>query len=141
MPDLKAKIKAVVEGDALTIRRTIDRQGSGLASGATLTKAWLTIKSSFDDTDPSALVQKEITTTDQPGIGQIEDDGAGDVDPVVRFDLLAADTEAIVDAARVTAGLVTEKYYDIQVLTSAGGPYTGERGRIFTEPQVTDAQS
>ncbi len=137
---MRAKIEDVVAGDALTVRRTINRSESKLASGATITKAWLTIKDSFDDDDPG-LVQKVITTTDVPGTGQIEDDGTGDTDPIVRFDLSGDDTILLTDAEQVTAGLPTEKYFDIQVLTSAGGPYTGLTGRIYTSPQVTKAST
>lgn len=137
---MRAKIEDVIAGDALTIRRTIDRAASKLAAGVTIVKAWLTIKDKFDDDDPG-LVQKVITTTGVPGTGQIENDGTGDTDPIVRFDLSGDDTILLTDVEKVTAGLPTEKYFDVQVLTSSGGPYTGLTGRIYTSPQVTKASS
>lgn len=137
---IRAKIEDVVAGSALTYRATIDREESGLESGAVLTKAWMTFKDSLSDADPG-IVQKIITTTDVPGTGQIEDDGSGDVDPVVRFDLQATDTELLVDVAKVAEALPTEKYYDVKVLANLGGPYTGELGLIYTWPPATKAKT
>ena len=131
MPDFEATISGYAVGDALEIRRTINRTESGLDSGLTITKAWLTIKTdpSISDADDSnALVQKEITTTDVSGTGQIENDGGGDVDPVLRFDLTPTDTRDIG---------VTHRKYDIQVLTSNNDPYTGEKGEIWGTGDVT----
>ncbi len=129
MPNLDAHIRGFVEGDDLTIRRTIDRVESGLATGVKLTDAWLTVKANISDGDPG-LVQKAITTTDVVGTGQIENDGAGDVDPVLRFDLLEADTRAIGP---------TERFYDIQVKTDGGAHYTGESGTIEAKDEITVA--
>ncbi len=139
MPKYTARID-IVEGDAIAIRRTINRTRSGMVSGTVLTKAWLTVKNNHDQADPG-LVQKAITTTDVPGTGQIEDDGTDDANPIVRFDLVNADTVQLIDAADKTAGVPSEKVFDIQVLTDAGGPYTGERGSIWTHPEVTAATS
>jgi hypothetical protein len=130
MPDLDARIDHFAVGDALTVRRTILRRKSKLAAGVTITAAWMTVKDALVDADPGRW-QKVISTTDVPGTGQIEDDGAGDVNPIVRFDLLAADTRI----------LDVERFFDIQVLTSAGGPYTAELGKIAGVPDVTLAVS
>lgn len=127
MPNLSARIKDIVEGDSLAIRRTIDRTASGLATGVTISNGWMTVKKDQDDADPG-LFQKAITTTDTPGVGQIENDGTGDVDPVVRFDLVAADT-------RLIAG--DERHYDIQVKTNGAAIYTGEVGRISVVEEIT----
>lgn len=131
MPELKAKIRDFVEGDALVIRRTIGRADSGLAAGATVTKAWMTVKAELDDIDPG-LFQKVITTTDVPGTGQIENDGGGDVDPVLRFDWLPADTRAIGP---------TKRYYDIQIQLDDGTITTPERGTTEALDEVTLADS
>ena len=130
MPDLEARITKIVAGDALEVRRTIDRAGSGFAAGVVITDAWFTCKNALADADVDALFQKAITTTDLLGTGQIEDDGAGDVDFVVRFDLLPADTTVIGTLLR---------HYDIQVKTAGLKPYTPELGRIDCRDGVTDA--
>jgi len=131
MPELKAKLTGFVEGDSLVVRRTIDRAGSELAAGATVTKAWMTVKEALDDEDPG-LFQKVITTTDVPGTGQIENNGSGDLDPVVRFDWLPTDTRAIGP---------TKRYYDIQIQLNDGTITTPERGTTKALDEVTLADS
>jgi len=128
MPNLSARIEDFVEGDAFTIQRTIKRTASGLATGITATKAWFTVKEALTDEDVAALVQKEITTGDVPGTGQIENDGTGDVNIVLRFDILTADTRAI---------STTERYYDVQVLLSDSTLTTPEVGVIVAVDEVT----
>lgn len=118
----------ITAGDALEVRRTIDRERSELTSGVVLDKAWFTVKDDLDDADADAVVQKEITGTNQVGVGQIEDDGAGGTDPVLRFDLTASDTRAIEGARRE---------YDIQVKTDSGEPYTAEIGKTVPTSDVT----
>jgi len=133
MPNYSATISGFATGDSLVIRRTISRSSSGMPSGVFVTKAWLTVKDELTDADVDALVQKEITTTDAPGVGQLEDDGNGDTDPVLRFDLVAADTRAIG---------ATHRYYDIQVLLNVNSSiYTGEKGEVWGEGDVTLATS
>ena len=127
MPTLDSRIRDIVIGDDISIRRTIDRVTSEFPTGATITNAWLTCKANLTDTDPG-LFQKAITTTDVPGTGQIEDDGTGDVNMVVRFDLLPANTVAIGTQLRE---------FDIQVKTNGGLIYTPERGNISGVEQVT----
>ena len=138
MPTLDGSITGFVTGDHLSLRRTIDRDGGGVAdevlpAGVTISTAWLTIKEAAADLDADALVQKEITTIAVDGTGHIEDDGTGDTDPVLRFDLIPADTVAI--------GM-SDRYYDVQVLTSSDRLYTPEVGTIAaTASQVTQASS
>ena len=127
MPNLDSHIRGFTEGDDLTIRRTIDRVRSSLAAGVTITNAWMTVKTLQADADPG-LFQKAITTADVVGTGQIEDDGGGDVDPIVRFDLTSADTRLIA---------ATLRFYDIQVKTDGGARYTGEAGRIIAKEEIT----
>ncbi len=119
MPHFKALLTGFAAGDSPSIRRTIRRHRSKLADGVTVTKAWLTIKTAFADVDNDALVQKEITTVDAPGTGRIENDGTGNVNPVLRFDLAVADTIAIGTTAR---------YFSIDVVLSTGGNHALESG-------------
>ena len=129
MPTLDSQIRDIVIGDDVSIRRTIDRIASGFVAGTTITNAFLTIKAAIDDADPG-LVQKAITTTDVPGTGEIENDGAGDVDMIVRFDLVPADTLVISTPLRS---------FDIQVCTAGGKTYTPEKGEICQIEEVTKA--
>lgn len=123
-------------GDAVRRRVTIDRTASGVPAGVTISKAWLTVKAVVADVDPG-IFQKEITTSDAPGTGQIEDDGTGDVDFVVRFDLTRADTLAI-----GTLAAAGKRYFDVQVIASDGNPYTAEIGRVYCcSTEITQAVS
>lgn len=127
-----------VAGDAVRRRVTIDRVASGVPSGVTISKAWLTVKAAVSDADGSAIIQKEVTTSDVPGTGQIEADGTGDVDFIVRFDLTRADVLAI----GLETSSTPKRFFDIQVLASDGNPYTAEIGRVWCrEAEVTQATS
>lgn len=128
MPTLDSRIDDVVVGDDLTIRRTIGFALTGFPTGTTINKAWLTVKAAIGDADPG-LFQKAVTTSDVVGTGQIENDGTGDVDMVVRFDLLPANTTAI--------GPTKLREFDIQVKTAGGQVYTPERGQISGIDEVT----
>ncbi len=134
MPTYSNRLSGFAEGDAITIRRTISRITSGLAAGVTITKAWMTCKTNKGDADPG-LWQKAITTTDVPGTGQIENDGTGDVNPILRFDLNPADTRR--------AGISAEPglYYDVQVKTNGGAVYTPENGTLLAEDEITVTDS
>lgn len=128
MPDFEGEIKDFVAGDDLQITRTI----SNISSGASLAKVWFTVKSRQEDADVDAIIQKEITTTDVPGTGQITNAGSGtppDRIATVRFDLLPADTLKLEGRAIYL--------YDIQVLTDGGAVYTPETGRITAKLGVT----
>lgn len=127
MTVLNNVIAGVVQGDDLEVRRTVP----GLPSGQTATEAWFTLKADPSAIDPGVL-QKVITTSNNPGTGQIEKDGSvGNGNGVceLRFDLTAANTAAL------TAGLTY--YYDVQVKTSAGKIYTAETGTIVLNRQIT----
>ncbi len=131
MPNYKGLIDGFAVGDDLLVRRTIDRTLSNLASSVNVTDAWFTVKTApsiADIDDTGAVFQKQVTTIDVPGTGQIEDDGGGDVDPILRFDLTDVDTRAIG---------TTHMHYDIQVKVTGGGIYTGERGEIWGTGDVT----
>lgn len=128
MPTLDSRIANVVVGDDISLERTIDFVKTGFPTGSTINKAWLTVKAALADDDPG-IFQKAITTTDVSGTGQIENDGGGDVNMVVRFDLIPADTLAI--------GPRLLRHFDIQVKTTTGKLYTPEKGLISSVDQVT----
>lgn len=119
MPTLDARIDNVVAGDDLEITRTI----TSVPSGATLTDAWLTVKEHPDDADSAAIIDKQITSADVAGTGQITDTGA-DGTGAVRFDLKDTDTALLVPGR--------DYYWDIQVKTSAAAIYTPTVGKIRT---------
>lgn len=127
MPTIGTAITAVFEGQDYEIARTI----TSVPAGDTLAKAWLTMKTLITNADPG-LFQKEITSSNVAGTGQITDTGA-DGTGAVRFDLEPADT------ALPTPGVAV--VYDIKVLTTAGKIYYGEKGTFTTEQRVTDAES
>ena len=114
MSDLAVRISEFVVGDDLEIRRTI----TGLP--AAIETAWLTIKREPSQED-DAVLEKEITTGDVPGTGQIEAAGGVGVDGDLRFDLVPADTRAL--------GAL-EWIHDIQIKLAGGKIYTVEIGTI-----------
>ena len=128
MPTLDSRIKDVVVGDDLTIRRTIGFVASGFPATTVINQAWLTVKSQISDADPG-LFQKDVTTSDVVGTGQIENDGTGDVDMIVRFDLKPADT--------ILIGPDLLREFDIQIKTTGDLIYTPEKGQISAVDQVT----
>ena len=127
MPDLEAKLVGFVSGDSIEVRRIVDRVVSGFASGITIVEAWMTFKVGIADADPG-LLQKIITTSDVPGEGHIENDGTGDVNPVLRFDLTNTDTLAVGHVVRD---------YDIKIRSSSGGFFRLELGSSLFKQQVT----
>ncbi len=125
MPNFNATIENFVSGDDLQITRTI----TNVPSGASLTKAWFTVKFLWSATDTNTVIQKEITTADVPGTGQITDDGSGDQSAAVRFDLPSTDTLKLQKGLRYL--------YDIQVLTDGPAIYTPEIGTITALQGIT----
>lgn len=125
MPTLDARIDNIVAGDDIQITRTI----TSIPSGAALTDAWFTVKEHPDDADSAAIIDKQITTADVPGTGQITDDGSGDQTGTVRFDLKDTDTALLIPGR--------DYYFDVQVKTDGGAIYTPTAGRIRTVPGVT----
>lgn len=123
MPSLNSVIGPIVAGDDIQITRTI----TGVDPADLLSKAWLTIKVAEGDPDPG-VIQKEITTTNNPGTGHVNDTGA-DGTGGVRFDLTDVDTLLL------TPGVLY--VFDVQVLTANGNLYTAEKGVISTVRQVT----
>ena len=113
----------LVRGDIFSLRRTLN----GLL-GRTVDEAWLMVKTGYGVADGSATISKNITGTDAPGTGQIEDSGATDGSAVVRFDFTNTNTTA------VAAGTVY--LYGIQALLSDGQVLELETGTAVWRDQV-----
>ena len=128
MPTFDGKIEDFVAGADLQITRTI----TNVPDAVSLTKAWFTVKEIQAHADANAIFQKEITTSNVPGTGQITDAGSGsppDRIATVRFDFGDADTILLKGGQ--------EYLYDVQVLTDGGAVYTPETGEIVARPGVT----
>ena len=121
---LRDSITVPAPGDDHCILRNF----TDVTAGVSITKAWLTIKRFASDPDPG-LVQKAVTTGDVPGVGHIVADGStGTV--TLRFDLSPTDTLLV--ATR-------QKFFDIQVLTTAGKIHTMNSGIIRAQKaQITE---
>ncbi len=124
-PTLNNVIQDIVLGDALEITRTI----TNIDTADLLARAWLTLKRVDDtrDDDQEALFSKEITTVDNPGVGQITDAGITDGIGAVRFDIRNADYA--LGAPGAIKPFIPYKY-DIQVQTVGGLIYTPEKGTL-----------
>lgn len=124
MPNLNDTITpddGLVGGDDFDVQYTI----TGIPAGKIVTKAWMTVEAN--------LVQKVITTTDDPAEGQIEDDntdGAGDA--VLLFRFQPSETEKLA---------VGWRDFDVQLLYNDGDLQTPVKGTIRAEPAVTTATS
>lgn len=127
MTKTNVKIKNVVIGDAFRASRTY----TGLPTGATIAKAYLTVKKSAKQLDASALFQKSITTT-LTTHGQITDATTTDGSIALFFDVLEAES-ALAKAI--------DYVYDISVELSTGETHTLEMGTITFIKGVTDASS
>lgn len=126
MPTLESRIENIIAGDDKKIIRTITL----VPAGRTLLEAWFTVKEDAEDVDTEAIIQKDISTSDVPGTGQITDDGA-DGTGAVRFDLTDADT-LLMDPTR-------DYDFDIQVELDDNDLQTPELGKIRTRRGVTKA--
>lgn len=128
MPPHNVVIDGVVQGDDLEVNRNISK----VPVGQLLTLGWFTVKTVPEsDEDTDAVFQKAITTTDNPGVGQVVDADSGDGVGSVRFDLVPADTSLL------EAGTVY--FWDIQVCTDASMTYTPTSGTIVVLQEVTRA--
>lgn len=122
MPTLDATITGFVAGDTIEVRRTVtDLSGS-------MTIAWLTVKRNERMSDTDALIQKEITTGDDPGTGEIVNAGAEGASGELRFDFTTNDTELMGDSIWT---------YDIQVKLNTDEIFTPEKGTIELTMDVT----
>jgi hypothetical protein len=116
----------LVVGDTWELRRTY----TGLTSGASITKAYWTVKQNATDTDATAKYQIAITTTSTSS-GQIIDGTTNGGSIELAF--IASATQS----ATLTPG--QEYVYDVQVIDSNGSLYTLELGTICPQQGVTAA--
>jgi len=122
-------IEGFVAGDDLDIQRDVTL----VTPSDPLVQAWLTVKTSRAVADPGSL-QKVLTITAVPGVGQITQDGSptdGNGTASLLFQLTAADTTSLGTSVRYV--------YDIQVKTAGAKLYTTEQGRLQFSPGVTGA--
>lgn len=108
--------------------KQLDRPVRDVPRGQALAQVTWTVKRNLSDPDASAVWQKRITTTDQVGVGQIEDPGTGGAG-FVRFDYTQNDTNLLIPGI--------EYLYDIEVVSTAGKKETIEKGVLLAEAGVT----
>jgi hypothetical protein len=109
-----ASIAGICAGNDLDVNRTVP----GIPATQTLTKAWLTFKTSVNDADPG-LLQKVITPSRR---GRPRPDHRRRRGGTAQLLFQIADTETL------ALPVDTPTLYDIKVLTSAGKVYTTEKG-------------
>lgn len=124
-----ASIDNIVAGD----KYQVDHPITNVPAGQLLTKAWFTVKLTATEDDPG-VIQKILSMTNQPGVGQITDTGASGTGQV-RVDLTKDDTKLLTPGVRY--------FFDIQVLTDAAdpGPTTTVLGRLQALQGVTEADA
>lgn len=120
-------LKPIVRGDTRKIERTF----TGLPTGETITKAWLTVKTTPSVSDPG-LFQVEITTS-ATSSGQITDASSSDGQIAMYFIISGT------NSALATGG--AEYIYDIQVKTSTDTIHTLVMGTVTFFDGVTAATS
>jgi hypothetical protein len=116
----------MVAGDTFELHRTY----TGLTSGATISKAYWTVKAAATDTDAAATYQISITSS-STAAGQIIDGTTNGGSIELAF--IASATQTLT----LTPG--QEYAYDVQVIDSNGGIYTLELGTICPQQGVTAA--
>ena len=127
MTALNNNLKPIVRGDTRKIQRTF----TGLPVGETISKAWLTVKSTPAASDPG-LFQVEITATETSS-GQVTD--ATSTDGQIGMYFIISGT----NSALATGG--AEYLYDIQVKTSTNTIHTLVMGTVTFYNGVTAATS
>jgi hypothetical protein len=120
-------LRPIVRGDTRKIERTF----TGLPTGETIDKAWLTVKTTTSASDPG-LFQVEITTTLSSG-GQITDASSSDGQIGMYFIINGTQSGSATGGA--------EYIYDIQVKTSTDTIHTLVMGTITFYDGVTAATS
>src|SRR5215831_3025393 len=87
MSNLNSVISDFTAGSSLTVRRTVTR----LPNGSLIQTAVFTVKPAEPGPDNADIILKTITTVDQSGVGQVENEG-GTGTCQLRFELTEADT-------------------------------------------------
>jgi len=117
MPNLNPVISNFTAGSSLTVRRTVTR----VPNGSLIQAAALTVRSVEPGTGNADILLKTITTVDQSGIGQVENEGCTGTCQL-RFDLTQTDTVLLTPNQLY--------YYCIDVLLDHGASTTVEKGEI-----------
>ena len=123
---LNQRITALVAGDTWKFIRTY----TGLTTGVTISKVYMTVKNDPTDTDITALVQRSITTA-STAAGQITD--ASTSDGAIAFNVIILDTQSVLLTP------LEDYYYDLQGIGDDGAIYTFETGIITPAQGVTAA--
>ena len=127
MAELNVKVRDLVAGDTWKFIRTY----TGLPTGVTISKVYLTIKANETDADAAALVQKSITAS-ATSDGQITDaDSSGDGEIAFNIVVGAASSDDLTPEV--------DYFYDFQGIDSNGYVYTFEKGKITPMQGITDA--
>lgn len=132
---LKAHIRGQVAGDRFGVNRTVNK----IPAGLTMTKAWLTIKTTETDLDAAAMLQKIITPSFVAGSGQITDTGHDVVGPPT--DRVGALAFIVTEAESLALGSARIYAHDIQIKFSDSSIGTLEIGDFLLDRGVTDAVS
>ena len=111
------------QGDAYSIVRTV----TGFQQNDPIARAWFTVKRSPQDSDANAVAQVQVTTTVTP-LGYVV--ASGTVGMV--YITVPAATTALFDYRE-------QYWFDIQVATASGLPYTPDWGIVQTRPGITGA--
>jgi len=117
MSKLNSVISDFTAGSSLTVRRTVTR----VPNGSLIQAAVFTVKAAEAGPDNADIIVKTITTIDQCGVGEVENEG-GTGTCQLRFELTETDT-ILLTPSQVY-------YYWIDVSLDAGASTTVEKGKI-----------
>jgi hypothetical protein len=117
MSNLNSVISNFTAGSSLTVRRTVTR----MPDGSLIQNALFTVKATGPGTDNPDIILKTISTADQSGVGQIENEGCTGTCQL-RFELTETDTILLTPNQPY--------YYWIEILLGLGASTTVEKGRI-----------
>jgi hypothetical protein len=117
MKNLNSVINDFAAGSSLRVRRTVIR----VPNGSAIQAAVFTVKAAEAGPDNPDIILKTITTVDQSGIGQVENQGGAGTCHL-RFELTEADTILLTPNRPY--------YYSIDVCLDRGVATTVEKGKI-----------
>src|SRR5689334_20862071 len=92
---------------------------TGVPAGAFIASARFVVKPSQISPDSAIIISKVVTTSDNAGVGQVEDDGADTIGRV-RIDMTPSDSALLTP--------LTEYAYWIQITLNTGQKTTLEKG-------------
>lgn len=133
---VQSQLEGLTKGDTLEVLSYPYIPNLRAGNSRLVSKAWLTIKAKEATTDPTVNATwtssgglQSITTTNNPGIGQI----LNAVTPELRFDLTRSNT--------VNLGGNQSYYFAVQVLMDDGALYEIEAGHFHVKPAIITATS